>query len=212
MKRKKLIIILFALLLSSNAIFTEGAELNNKIRMKNKKYNRTARLENIICNRLQCDTEEVPYTNRKCVRRVDRYFKITHGGVPSCLPLDSEGGYLENELFCYANWKVNNHEQCDPLFDQYVDEYGVIDESDGISSSYEICLMNINAIFDLCSFRIAIQGISSICYEPYTQPCYEEYAITGDDEALGICLEAVQWEIDNCSQDLLGQFYFAQDS
>jgi hypothetical protein len=136
-----------------------------------------------LCVRLDCDSAEQIYTTENCVEKFDRYFRVSGGEMPPCLPSYDEG-YLKNEIYCYSNWKVGVKEECESQFDPAVDEKDVVDETNGVSQ-YEICLMNKMAQFDVCLMGMDMQVYSG-CYNSYSTP----------------------EEVDACYQEIVDQFYF----
>lgn len=157
-----------------------------------------------ICVKLDCDSEIEAYTNKRCVRKVDSFMRLSEGELPPCIP-KYQDGFLKNEIYCYANWKALTEQECDPLFDSEKDVYGEVDESNGISE-YEICSMNAIAQFDSCLVAIELQATQS-CFDLY-DPCYEEYDITSDYDLLSTCLEKLQTEYNACGSEVQESFYF----
>lgn len=126
--------------------------------------------------------------------------------MPPCITRYSDPQFYFNEISCYANWKVDKVIECSQLFDPEVDVINHIDESDG-TTEYEICLMNKQAQFETCLFALYLHS-NAACYTEFTKPCYDEYDITGDDEALQMCLEGAAWEIEACQKEAEENFYF----
>ncbi len=196
------LVLIFFLSLICTPLFASEANICSTEGLKGK----ALRICNRLCVNLQCGDRDDYYTTRRCVRLTDRFINITQGDMPVCLPRYTDGFY-PNELYCYSNWEVNRIEQCDPLFNSVIDQYDVIDEADG-TSEYEICLMNNRAQFDVCMLSLQMQ-VYAACSQQFTQPCYDEFDITGDNDALQACLEGVQWEIDACTEDIRYNFYFS---
>ena len=167
-------------------------------------------MHKVFCEQLKCGSDEVPYTSKKCVDFFDKYFDESGGKIPTCIPKWPTDEFLANEILCYANRKVLTVEECDPLFDPDIDEYGVIGDNEE-ATPYQVCLMDMSAMFDLCRVHMALPLFWSECYQQFIQPCYDEYYITGDNETLNVCLQAVQWEVDICTEEIFEKFYFWPD-
>lgn len=201
MKRVILFCIL-SILVAMPAFSAENSNFSKK--SCTKKLKKLKKISKRLCVCQKCGDKEEAYTTAKCVRLTDRFLRLSGGEMPPCIPRYADGSYL-NELFCYTNWKVEALE-CDPLFNQDEDQYDTFDETDGITE-YERCLMNSRAKFDVCMLAIDTH-VNANCYKQFTQPCYEEYEITNDNEALQVCLESVQWEINACIEETTDNFYF----
>lgn len=176
----------------------------NNVCSKENVTKKTFKLCKRLCSKFQCGNQEDIYTTKKCVKLFDKYIIESEGSMPPCLPRYGEYFY-ENELFCYSNYRVDSIEECDPLFDSNIDQYDVIDDYDGITE-YEICLMNKVAQLEVCMMGIGLKAYFS-CSNEYSQPCYDEYETAGDDQTLQTCLDGIQWEIDNCTDEVRDNFY-----
>lgn len=158
-----------------------------------------------ICVQNQCGSDRNIYTSDICVRSVDNYIEQSNGEMAPCIPKLSEG-FQNNELYCYANWKVAAYNGCDPLFDPDSDVYEVVNEEDGVSP-YELCSLNIFAQFEVCLTDKFLDAYSA-CNTTVGKSCYDDYALTNNYETLSTCLAAFQVEMDTCYQEAMETFYF----
>lgn len=156
-----------------------------------------------LCESAECDVyNPAMATTETCIQAFDQYFKKSDGELPLCIPRIPQPQGVPvptNELWCYANWKADA-KTCDQFYVPALDRYMVINESDG-TSQYEICLMNQQAMMDVCALSMNLRCNSNTCWMPLTKPCYDEYEITQDDAALAACIAEVQPQVDACVAD-----------
>jgi hypothetical protein len=158
------------------------------------------KLEATLCRSARCDVYRGFSTSAVCVEFLEQYFD-TVGQIPSCIPryTDIEQGNdaPTNELWCYVNWKMDQLD-CDQYFDPATDKYKIIDESDG-TTRYEVCLMNKEAMKDVCASMQHIRCWASCRTELY-RPCYQEYDLTHDQTVLDECLAKIQPKLEKCEK------------
>jgi hypothetical protein len=163
----------------------------------------------VLCETEECDIYNGISTTKTCVDAFDKYFMKSSGSLPDCIPKfidwQVDDPLPKDELWCYANVRLNVRDMCDPIYDPTVDVYGVINNSNLTPTPYEICLRNMAAQYDLCSVVLELFCYSD-CYNQYIAPCYEQYEITGDQAVLDACLEnagplSAQCELEQCSVD-----------
>lgn len=149
-----------------------------------------------ICDYMGCMDRDELYTSSGCVRMVDRYIDKS-GDLPPCIePFDSGNeDPVINELYCYAHTQIS-FTMCEEDFDPSSDQLGEIDLTNG-KSEYELCLLNMMVMFDICMTQVELD-VSLPCYNDIQKPCYDEYDLTNDSDALSTCLAQVQDEVDAC--------------
>ena len=165
---------------------------------------------NTLCESTECDVyNQTMATTENCIDAFDQYFKKSKGELAPCIsriPQPPEVEVPTNELWCYANWKADAL-ACDVLFNPALDRYMIIEESDG-TTQYEICLMNKQSMMDVCALSLNLRCNSNACWHPLTKPCYDEYEITHDDEALAACIDEVQPQIDYCIEENCYSYFY----
>lgn len=158
-----------------------------------------------ICVQNQCGSDQNISTSDTCVSGFDTYVENSNGAMVPCIPTFFEG-FLNNELYCYANWKVSAYNECTPQFNPEIDAYEVVNEEDGVSP-YELCSMDLIAQFEVCITNMFSRA-GSACNSTIGKPCFDEYALTKDNAALSACMAGVQDEVDACYQEAVDNFYF----
>lgn len=157
---------------------------------------------NKLCSTAECDIYDNFSTTKNCKKSFDNFFEETNGKLPVCFPRRplSQGVKLpHNELWCYANLKADLLEYCDPLFDPAIDNYGNVDETDGLSE-YEVCFKNKQALFDICVYVYYVECSAYECEQIYSKHCYDEYEVLKNQTLLNECLVSVEKEVKICEE------------
>jgi hypothetical protein len=204
--RKLILTLLLSIILST----THSAVSANQTLMPGVQYlliydHRTlSELYSVICETEECDIYKGLSTTKTCVDAFDKYFMKSGGSLPDCIPPINQqvvDPYPRDEIWCYASVRLRVQEKCDPIYDPTVDEFGIINNSNLTPTSYEICLRNRAAEYDVCSFSVELHCYSD-CYNLYIAPCYEQYEITGDQAVLEACLASAEPLSAQCQMEL----------